>query len=362
MKQYLKILLLTLCGMVAAYTQADVRVIPVSYDAGRQGGSWVFLFTKGQNDKYFGTFFTKKGQGLQAAQGVLNAKTKRDLHGDWQNAIWVQHNGKVYCFVYVPFVPGKKLYRLGKRDFAWANRVDLRAGTVKKGADEITYGAKSVLDQYGKQVVLKFKKAGFNRRQAVRNRPIGIWSHPKGNYLYFYKRTDPYYEFANTCAKFPIKTAVVSRSRPWFPQGRKIKWASTEHYFQAHKAANPFAFYTNTLEKLQPGRQVQVAGQKAPGYDQNLWDAQGMKYAVMHVAVLDKFRQHPNLKKLLLGTGNAIIVEDAGQNDALWGAGANYNGDNHLGRILMWVRKELRTGQLQKYPSHLNAQQFMQAL
>lgn len=62
-------------------------------------------------------------------------------------------------------------------------------------------------------------------------------------------------------------------------------------------------------------------------------------------AVRTKFNQNPQLRDLLLNTRNATLVEDAGANDAIWGAGADYWGTNHLGRILMHVRDELRAGQ-----------------
>lgn len=65
-------------------------------------------------------------------------------------------------------------------------------------------------------------------------------------------------------------------------------------------------------------------------------------------AVRAKFDQPP-LKNVLLGTGNAVLVENAGANDSVWGAGADFMGTNHLGRILMHVRDELRTGQQKPY-------------
>ena len=66
-------------------------------------------------------------------------------------------------------------------------------------------------------------------------------------------------------------------------------------------------------------------------------------------AIRAKFSQHADLKNMLLNTDNQILVEDAGQHDNVWGAGANYMGINHLGRILMHVRDELRTGQQRPY-------------
>lgn len=54
-----------------------------------------------------------------------------------------------------------------------------------------------------------------------------------------------------------------------------------------------------------------------------------------------KFSQHEDLKKLLLGTGDAILIEDS-KTDAFWGIGKKGNGKNMLGVLLMEIRKEMR--------------------
>jgi ribA/ribD-fused uncharacterized protein len=60
-------------------------------------------------------------------------------------------------------------------------------------------------------------------------------------------------------------------------------------------------------------------------------------------AVRAKFTQHDGLKAILLGTGDARIVEHT-TNDAYWGDGGDGSGENRLGQILMHVREELRAG------------------
>lgn len=59
-----------------------------------------------------------------------------------------------------------------------------------------------------------------------------------------------------------------------------------------------------------------------------------------------KFRQHPKLKKKLLGTGDAVLIEGNTWHDNIWGDCScpkcwNIEGKNLLGRILMQVREEL---------------------
>jgi len=64
------------------------------------------------------------------------------------------------------------------------------------------------------------------------------------------------------------------------------------------------------------------------------------KDVFMWEIVLTKF-YHPDLMKLLVGTGDEPIVEDA-MDDPYWGWGASKVGQNKLGRILMEVREVLR--------------------
>ena len=70
-------------------------------------------------------------------------------------------------------------------------------------------------------------------------------------------------------------------------------------------------------------------------------DWERAKTGIMREAVEAKFRQHADLRTLLLGTGEALIVEHT-DNDAFWGDGGDGGGRNELGRILMAVREMLR--------------------
>ena len=61
-------------------------------------------------------------------------------------------------------------------------------------------------------------------------------------------------------------------------------------------------------------------------------------------AVRAKFTQHEDLRAILLGTGNAKLVEHT-ENDSYWGDGGDGSGKNRLGQILMRVRDELRAAE-----------------
>jgi ribA/ribD-fused uncharacterized protein len=61
----------------------------------------------------------------------------------------------------------------------------------------------------------------------------------------------------------------------------------------------------------------------------------------MYEVLYLKFRQHPNLRDLLLNTGRADIIY-AEPSDAFWGEGVAGQGTNQLGKALVGVRERLR--------------------
>jgi ribA/ribD-fused uncharacterized protein len=68
------------------------------------------------------------------------------------------------------------------------------------------------------------------------------------------------------------------------------------------------------------------------------WDTK--KIEVMNFGVREKFKNEL-LKKLLLETGNEELIEGNWWNDKFWGV-CDGKGENHLGKILMEVRRELK--------------------
>lgn len=70
-------------------------------------------------------------------------------------------------------------------------------------------------------------------------------------------------------------------------------------------------------------------------------DWETVKDEVMYQCVLDKFSRNTNLKKKLLSTGDAELIEGNTWNDRYWGVCKGV-GKNTLGKILMKVREELK--------------------
>jgi ribA/ribD-fused uncharacterized protein len=114
-------------------------------------------------------------------------------------------------------------------------------------------------------------------------------------------------------------------------------WPTSEHYFQAQKFAG-----TPHVETVRLAPTPMAAANV--GRDRSLplradWDQ--VKDDVMRRAVLQKFAAHPDIRAILLGTGDETLVEKT-TSDYYWGIGTQGGGKNMLGQILMEVRETLR--------------------
>jgi ribA/ribD-fused uncharacterized protein len=69
------------------------------------------------------------------------------------------------------------------------------------------------------------------------------------------------------------------------------------------------------------------------------WDT--IRLDVMHRLLVAKFTRHPELADRLLATGTEELVEHNDWGDRYWGVSRG-SGYNHLGRLLMLVREQLR--------------------
>jgi N-glycosidase YbiA len=150
--------------------------------------------------------------------------------------------------------------------------------------------------------------------------------------IYFYKVWQPYGCFSNFSAhRIQIQGTY---------------WPTVEHYYQAQKfvgsvdsAIIPIIHAAGTPEEAAALGRCHTR-QLRPD-----WDL--VKTQVMRKAVLRKFLSHPDIQEILLSTGNETLVENS-PNDYFWGCGAEKTGENHLGKILMSVRAEIRQSQLLK--------------
>lgn len=114
-------------------------------------------------------------------------------------------------------------------------------------------------------------------------------------------------------------------------------WKTSEHYFQAQKFAGTefeekVRLASTPMKAAKLGRNRQFPFRK---------DWETVKDDVIREALRAKFTQHRDLRKILLETDDAVLVEHTA-NDSYWGNGGDGSGKNMLGILLMEVREELR--------------------
>jgi ribA/ribD-fused uncharacterized protein len=131
----------------------------------------------------------------------------------------------------------------------------------------------------------------------------------------------------------------ISWCDPW---GRDWRPATVEHAYQAEKCKSRQA-YIRVITARSPG-EAKSMGQRVelrPDWEE-------YKFELMYSLVYRKF-QIPKLKRLLLKTGDALLVEGNHWHDNIWGdclcdrqTCLDTVGENHLGRTLMRVREALQ--------------------
>jgi ribA/ribD-fused uncharacterized protein len=114
-------------------------------------------------------------------------------------------------------------------------------------------------------------------------------------------------------------------------------WRMSEHYFQAQKFAG--TEHEEELRLVASPMVVARMGRSRQRPLRNDWEI--VKDDIMREALQAKFTQNEELKKILLETGEAELVEHT-KNDSYWGDGGDGSGKNMLGRLLMELREELK--------------------
>lgn len=116
-----------------------------------------------------------------------------------------------------------------------------------------------------------------------------------------------------------------------------LTYRNNEAAFQAQKCMDAKA--REAFTKMNPS-EAKRAGRSAPLRK----DWEQIKVSVMAEIVMAKFAQNSDLAERLLATGDAYLEEGNDWGDRIWGT-VNDQGANHLGRILMSTREQLRNGQ-----------------
>ena len=113
-----------------------------------------------------------------------------------------------------------------------------------------------------------------------------------------------------------------------------LTFGNTEAVFQAAKTLDmeereKFVGLSPLIAKRK-GRRVKLRSD---------WEA--VKIEVMREVLRCKFSQNPELKAKLIATGDSELIEGNNWNDRFWGV-CRGKGQNHLGRLLMELRAELK--------------------
>ena len=147
---------------------------------------------------------------------------------------------------------------------------------------------------------------------------------PPKQILFYRVNEVPYGVFSNFDAKHPIKLL-------------DIIWPSTEHLFQAMKFSD--ADYREQIRLAPTPRDAAKMGRDKNHPLRHDWEE--VKYDIMWMAVHLKFNSYPELRELLINTGNAEIIEHT-SNDSTWADGGDGSGKNWLGKILMDIREKFK--------------------
>jgi ribA/ribD-fused uncharacterized protein len=160
----------------------------------------------------------------------------------------------------------------------------------------------------------------------------------------FYIRENPYGFLSN----FWRLTQKVDSDRGDFTEYYGVfseveSYPTNEHYYQSMKAAN--SEISSWIASAPTAKLAMKAGRMlSPEETYVGWDR--IKVFVMLKGLRAKFSD-PSLKLMLDWTSNAILIEDS-PTDMFWG-GSLPGSQNMLGRLLMHVREENRTGERKEF-------------
>jgi ribA/ribD-fused uncharacterized protein len=162
-----------------------------------------------------------------------------------------------------------------------------------------------------------------------------------------------YTNIKDMISKFEGRYRFLSNFYPAKIEHQGIEYPSVEHYYVAMKV-NDQQFINGKYYTPGDFREM-IASISDPGQVKRIgrmvklrkdWEIQRLK--VMNWGVYQKFKNHEDLRQMLLDTGDQELVEGNWWHDNFFGScictKCGNKGENHLGKILMKVRSELRCG------------------
>ncbi len=122
---------------------------------------------------------------------------------------------------------------------------------------------------------------------------------------------------------------------PITPFKDNIEYPTVEHAFQACKTTD-ISIRKTIAHQPTPGKAKRI-GRHVVLRD----DWKDIKDQVMYDALKAKFR-NPVLRRKLIATGEEELIEGNWWGDTYWGV-CNGIGENHLGKLLMRIREEIKS-------------------
>lgn len=120
-----------------------------------------------------------------------------------------------------------------------------------------------------------------------------------------------------------------------------IKWKTSEHYYQSHKATckkDALCIHAapTARDAKKTGRNIKIS----PTFEKE-------KDLVMSTALHYKFDQNPEIRNKLIDTGDQELVEGNSWHDNIWGDCScpdcsHIKGENRLGKMLMKLRENYK--------------------
>lgn len=141
----------------------------------------------------------------------------------------------------------------------------------------------------------------------------------------FYGHNNPYGEFSNF---YPAEITIDG-----------VGYKTSEHYFQSMKYFPDNMQYYETIRNAESASKSAILGRSRKIPMRKDWE--NVKDSIMADALFAKFTQHPNLQKILLDTGDNVLVEHT-VNDRYWGDGGDGSGKNMLGKLLVNLRNQIK--------------------
>ncbi|KAK0519896.1 hypothetical protein OC842_007284 [Tilletia horrida] len=143
----------------------------------------------------------------------------------------------------------------------------------------------------------------------------------------FFAPSQPYYWLSNAAAYEVVLDG--------------IKYPTAEHCFQSLKFLPHRPEVARKVRKASTPSEAVRTARKHTADVQRGWRRDGLNLVAMRRVMLLKFSQHSDLRKALLSTGEAQLV-NAAPTDVFWGNGGG-RGRNEFGKALVGVREALRS-------------------